>query len=771
MRYGEQEQAAIAHMESSHSHASGSIPPEDERDMARETQAEIHQFNETGRATEPSDDATEVYAGSYAGLLPLLQRLDKRLAAAITAADQVFAARAAGDLYRGLAISPADVVAALGRVPGAPFLSLSIQAYELTEATNSLSLRRLLWLQCVYGLTNLDLDVILIGLAPEIDLRYERLYAYLQDDVTRRRPSIDLALNLLCASAGEKLQQRERFAPDAPLVRHRLIEIFTDPHHQNPPLLARFFRVDEQITRFLLLDDGMDSRLAHFCRMATSSGHETNAPLTEEIQQQLQAIAHNTSQTGLRVYFEGPVQCGQKEALALLASILNMKVLQADMKQMNTSSSARDEVSTILVREAWLRSAVLYCSEISDHEEDCPAEKFWNALKELPTHCVLQGKAMWSPAAHKPQGVVTVQFSYPEAAQRKLWWQHCLDQSSVTLNNESLTALAQRYRLTYAQIQDAAKVSVSEAPASNSHGEAGSSLLPNVMAAARAQSGHELAALATKINAKASWEDLILPADAIAQLHEVCNRVIHRDRVFNDWSFAKKLSRGRGTAVLFSGGSGTGKTIAAEVIANALKLDLYRIDLARIVDKYVGVTEKNLDCLFNAAENCILFFDEADALFGKRTEVKDGHDHYANLQVSYLLQKIEEYEGVAILATNLADNMDQAFTRRLAFHVYFPFPDEAARLQMWTRAWPKDVPMSESVDRGSLARELKIAGGNIKNIALGATFNAAGNGGVVDMAHLSEAVVREQQKTGRTSTLGSVFATQAQKPTLGMKAR
>ena len=711
---------------------------------------------------EARDQTLTVHEQGYAGLLPMLQRLDARLAAAVEAAERVFAARAAGDLYRGLAISPADVAAAFGRVPGTPFLALSMQAHEIADATHSLSLRRLLWLKRVYGLTAFDLDVLLIGLAPEIDLRYERLYAYLQDDVTKRRPGIDLSLNILCASAGEKLQQRERFAPDAPLVRHRLIEILTDPHHQNPPLLARFFRLDEQIVRFLLLDDGMDSRLAHFCRMATSSGHETNAPLTEALQQQLQAIARNSAQTALRVYFEGPVQCGQKEALALLASFLNMQVLQADMQQMSTSSSTREDVATILVREAWFRGAILYCNEISDREEDRPAEKFWHALKELPTHCVLQGKATWSPAAFKPQGVVTVRFSHPEAAQRKLWWQRCLDQSDVTLSDESLTTLAQRYRLTYAQIQDAAKVSIAEIPANSADGKADCSLLPNIMAAARAQSGHDLAALATKINPKASWEDLILPADAVAQLHEVCNRAIHQNRVFNDWGFAKKLARGRGTAVLFSGGSGTGKTIAAEIVANALNLDLYRIDLARVVDKYVGVTEKNLDSLFNAAENCILFFDEADALFGKRTEVKDGHDHYANLQVSYLLQKIEEYDGVAILATNLADNMDQAFTRRLAFHIYFPFPDEAARLQMWTRAWPKDVPMSASVDRGVLAREMKLAGGNIKNIALAAAFNAASTGGVVDMAHMAESARREYQKIGRLSSLTRSVTTMSQ---------
>ena len=724
---------------------------------------------------EARDQTLTIHEHSYAGLLPLLQRLDARLAAAVEAAERVFAARAAGDLYRGLAISPADVAAAFGRMPGTPFLALSMQAHEIAEATNSLSLRRLLWLQRVYGLTDLDLDVILIALAPEIDLRYERLYAYLQDDVTKRRPGIDLSLNILCASAGEKLKQRERFASDAPLVRHRIVEIFADAHQPNAPLLARYFRLDEQIARFLLLDDSLDSRLAHFCRMLTPAARETNAPLTDALQQQLQTIARNRPQTGLRVYFHGPAQCGQSEAVAQLASTLREQVLHADLRLISAATAVTDEVATTLVREAWLRGALLHCNGLANSEEETSTDRFaavWQALKEIPADCVLQGEAGWVPTASKPQGVVTLHFTYPETVQRKQCWQRCLTQCGITLDEASLTTLAQRYRLTYAQIQDAAQVSASAASAVSAN-ETNNVASTHIVAAARAQCGHALAALTDKINPKATWDDLILPEDTTAQLRELCDRFIHRDRVFNDWGFARKLSRGRGTAALFSGGSGTGKTIAAEVIANALELDLYRIDLARMVNKYVGETEKNLDRVFNAAENAnaILFFDEADALFGKRTDVKDGHDHYANLQVSHLLQKMEEFEGVAILATNLADNMDQAFTRRLAFHIYFPFPDEAARLQMWARAWPKDVPMSASLDCGVLARELKMAGGNIKNIALGATFNAAGNGGVVDMAHVSEAVVREQQKTGRASTLGSVFATQAPKPNLGTKTR
>src|SRR5450759_295451 len=234
---------AVDRIEHSHLQAGEPALVADRVDDVHANRVKGQQTSGTAEAASRNHEPESVYEESYARLLPMLQRLDQRLAAAVSAAEQVFAARAAGDLYRGLAISPADVVAAFGRIPGEPFLPLSMQAHEIAESTNSLSLRRMLWLQGVYGLSDIDLDVILIGLAPEIDLRYERLYAYLQDDVTRRRPSIDLALNLLCGSAGEKLQQRVRFAPDAPLVRHRLIEVFADPHHLNPPLLARFFRL------------------------------------------------------------------------------------------------------------------------------------------------------------------------------------------------------------------------------------------------------------------------------------------------------------------------------------------------------------------------------------------------------------------------------------------------------------------------------------------------------------------------------------------------
>jgi len=251
------------------------------------------------------------------------------------------------------------------------------------------------------------------------------------------------------------------------------------------------------------------------------------------------------------------------------------------------------------------------------------------------------------------------------------------------------------------------------------------------------KSHQKLSELAVKIEPRYGWPDIVLPENKRVQLKEICSQARYRYRVFGEWGFDRKLSHGKGLSVLFSGPPGTGKTMAAEVIAGDLRVDLYKVDLSGVVSKYIGETEKNLSRIFREAEtsNAILFFDEADALFGKHTEVSDAHDRYANIETSYLLQKMEEYEGIVVLATNLRENMDEAFTRRLRFIVEFPFPDEANRLLIWKSHFPPEAPLSEDMDYAWLARKFQIAGGNIKNIVLNAAFYAAEQGAVIGMEH------------------------------------
>jgi SpoVK/Ycf46/Vps4 family AAA+-type ATPase len=269
--------------------------------------------------------------------------------------------------------------------------------------------------------------------------------------------------------------------------------------------------------------------------------------------------------------------------------------------------------------------------------------------------------------------------------------------------------------------------------------------------ACRAQSSQKLTLLARKITPLYTWGDIILPDDRLEQLHEICAQARYRQRVFEQWGFDRAMSLGKGLSMLFVGPSGTGKTMAAEVIAGELGLDLYKIDLSGMVSKYIGETEKNLSAIFQEAaqSNAILFFDEADAIFGKRSEVKDAHDRYANIEVNYLLQKMEEYEGITILASNFPKNFDDAFTRRLRFIVGFPFPEEVYRHRMWKTMFPSDAPLGKDIDFEFLGRKLKITGGNIKNIALNAAFLAAANAGVIGMKHIIRSTKREFQKMGR----------------------
>jgi SpoVK/Ycf46/Vps4 family AAA+-type ATPase len=275
--------------------------------------------------------------------------------------------------------------------------------------------------------------------------------------------------------------------------------------------------------------------------------------------------------------------------------------------------------------------------------------------------------------------------------------------------------------------------------------------LADLFEAARDQADTGLDGLAAKIEPVHDWDQIVLPDETVGQLREMCQQVVQRRRVLDDWGFGRRLSLGKGVSALFAGPSGTGKTTAADIIARELGLDLYKIDLSGVVSKYIGETEKNLKRIFAEAENanCILLFDEADALFGKRSEVRDSHDRYANIEIAYLLQQMDRYEGIAILATNLRQNMDDAFVRRLNFVVEFPFPDETHRAEIWRILFPDEARREPDIDFDLLGREFRVTGGSIKNIVLGAAFLAAGEGAPIGMRQLLRAARREYSKLGK----------------------
>jgi hypothetical protein len=346
-----------------------------------------------------------------------------------------------------------------------------------------------------------------------------------------------------------------------------------------------------------------------------------------------------------------------------------------------------------------------------------------------------------------------VPFPAPAVTTRKLSWQRALTAAGVGVEDDVVDTLSEQFRLDAARIGEAVLSVRNRAEWTGSTATA-----TDLFAAARAQSGHDLAALARKTRRTYRWDDLILPPDSLDQLRDMRDRVAHRHRVLGDWGFDRVLALNKGICALFAGASGTGKTMAADVIAGELGLDLYKIDLASVVSKYIGETEKNLARIFDAAEsaNAILFFDEAEALFGKRSEVRDAHDRYANIEIAYLLQKIEQYDGISILATNLRQNLDAAFLRRLHFIIEFPMPDVAHRERMWRSFLPLEAPVDDPLDFAFLARQLPLSGGNIRNIVVAAAYQASANGGRIGMPHLVRAAWREHQKIGRTLSRSDV---------------
>ena len=705
-------------------------------------------------------------------LLPLLERLDQLLQNAIRGADALYGTDAATDPYRGLYIDQDEVVSLLQRAPGEPAFSSTGQAPLVTPELDDRT-SRLATLRNSYELTPFDVDLLVVALAPDLDRRYERLYAYLQDDVSRRRPSVDLALNLLCADASEKLLRRKHFAPEAPLIKGRLLHLVPEDEKMLTPLLAHSLKVDEQIVTLLLRQQTLDPRLAPFCHLASTHEDAAQHSPVAQAARALPTLVNQAWQQGipLRLYFEGPAGDDKRATAVMLASTLGVPLLEVDLGQALEADPSLTWAPKLIFREARFQHALLY---ITESDALFPAQQHsgrQRLLTELSDHegvTILVGTEPWSAASGLTIGIVTIHFDAPAFEDRRVLWQRHLDAAGLTLPVPEIDILAGRFRLTSTQIAAAvatgAQLALLRAAETSllPGGAAAENLsgitLADLFGAARAQSGHDLALAGAemgvqKVTPVYQWQDIVLPQDTVAQLHEICQRVEHQPRVLGAWGFGKKLSRGKGVNALFVGTSGTGKTMAAEILANALGLDLYKIDLSNVVSKYIGETEKKLERIFSGAAqaNAILFFDEADALFGKRSEVKDAHDRYANIEISYLLQKLEDYEGLVILATNMRNNLDSAFVRRMAFIVQFPQPEEADRLRIWQTIWPSATPCAPDLDFTFMAGHFKLSGGNIKNIAMAAAFLAANDGQVVTTPHLIWATRRELQKMGKTA--------------------
>ncbi len=709
-------------------------------------------------------------------LLDELKRIELKLQLKVISARQDHG-QSAGDDFRGLYVSDKEIDAIISSprfrqegssswpgnsAPAALAESIRQLEEDITEKKKE-SLRygltlRLNELAKLFRLSVFDIDTLLVCLLPELNLEYQRLYAYLQDDVTKKSPTVNLVFELLCESFADTLKAREAFSPEAPLVRYYLLHLHDDHASRPTPLLAKFLQIDDRISSYLLETDQIDPRLLPFTHLVYPKLKLHDMILADDIKHHLDKLIMHFKEKGLICHFHGTYGVGRQATAEAVCSELGVPILNVDVNKMVAADIPLELSVPLIFREGRLQNAALYFNAcdllLGDERENKPGyESMITELANYPQWVFLASEKDSPPRAiWRDKPFIDIELPVPSYPARMQLWEKQWSGESALAADVSFSDLAGKFRLSGGQIRDVAAVARSLAQWRDPENELVTS--EDLYAACRSQFRGTLSTLARKVQPTYGWDDIILPKDQMGQLGEICSYVKYYHTVYGDWGFDQKLSTGKGLNVLFAGPSGTGKTMAAEIMASELGLDLYKIDLSAIVSKYIGETEKNLDRIFREGQtsNAILFFDEADALFGKRSEVRDSHDRYANIEMAYLLQKMDEYEGTVILATNLRKNMDEAFARRMHFAVEFPIPEEAERYRIWQNIFPREAPLATAVDLSFLARQFKITGGNIKNVALSAAFLAAQDGGSITMENVIWATKREFQKLGKLCT-------------------
>mgnify|MGYP003444439452 CR=1 FL=1 len=603
-----------------------------------------------------------------------------------------------------------------------------------------------------FSLSSLELDLLICCLAPEIDRRYERVYGYLHDDMSRKLPSAGLALELYCRNDAERLHALGLLRHRAPLRHYGLVELIEDSAATSG--LARSMRIDERIASFLLGEDCVDEHIARYLICLDSSVEALKVcagqrGALDALSTALGSEYGASPRKRMVAYFQGSHLDGTDALVQLAARELETPLLAIHAELLLATGADFEHAMFRLFREALLSRASVYLRGVDRLLEHDSGDLRWRALlrciEEMGTMTFLSGESSWSWSLQTlPVALHCLEVRRADFMDQLRAWRAVAPER---ITESELHELISLHPLPLAVISRAWRMAQGLAATSQEV----SPRIEHLRRACRSQCARPASALALRVELKHDWNDLVLPTAQLEQLHELCSHARYASAVYGAWCFERKLSLGKGLNALFSGPPGTGKTLAAEVIAADLGLDLLKIDLSQIVSKYIGETEKNLRQLFDQARgaHAILLFDEADALLGKRSEVKDAPDRYANTEPAYLLQKMEEYDGITILSTNLRQNIDDAFTRRMRFIVEFPFPDNEERLRIWERVWPQELPLDADADLPSFARQFRLSGGAIRNIALSAAFLAAAQGRPVATSHLMHATRRELQKMGR----------------------
>ncbi|MEZ4404451.1 MAG: ATP-binding protein [Kofleriaceae bacterium] len=602
-----------------------------------------------------------------------------------------------------------------------------------------------------FGLTPLDLELLAILTTIE---RGAALNPYLASAEKHDPVQCDVAF--LMALLGDNVTYapesvRLRFTTDAPLVATGLIDLASGQGWvPEAPLAYKRLRVSERILDFLdgltLPGEAVLGTVARFVA-APLPASELIIPdraVIDEVARALVRLDHVLEVVGAP-------GVGRKAVVGAAARALDRPLLVVDMREVAVEAATLVATLEPLVRETRLHNGVLVLDGL-DHYGDGEGQAFiLTRLASLlraatvPLAVVVERSLEWLARC----GRVILKFvvPFPSAdTQRKLWVRHLPPRLRLGPDAD-LDTIVKRYSASCASIRDAAN---ELGRLDHVHQRGGLVTEEHVVDVVRSRLSHRLGALASVVRTTLEWKDVILPDEVLAPTFEFLNYAAHRAQVFKQWGFDRKLPYGRGLSALFAGPPGTGKTMICSLLAKELGLELYRIDLSQVVNKYIGETEKNLGRVFDEAARgqVMLLFDEADSLFSKRTEVKSSHDRYANLEVNYLLQRLESHEGVVVMTTNSETAIDPAFRRRIRFRIRFPAPDEHQRAQLWQGMVPREAQLADDVDFVALAKRFPLAGGNIMNALVRAATAAAADGGAIHHKHLSRAAEFEYAEMG-----------------------
>ena len=615
-----------------------------------------------------------------------------------------------------------------------------------------------------FGLDRFSYHVLILALAPEVDLNFQRMFSYLLNDVTKKRPTVHLALELLSSDDTDRRAGRRAFAADAPAILYNLVHLEPTKGGLETSLLLREFKMPERMVQWLLGTVELAPAMRRYAEIVTSEpvfddlvfdarGQVRVAALGEYMRRLHRSGAEHRSPL---IVFTGDEGVGKRTVAGRLAACMETPLLVVDLAGTAIPLGVRDVAFRDMAREARLHQTSL-C--LSGFDSELVKSGVIPALPYLFTIArMVPGVAVVTSAnddiglAGAGTGFATrMRLEVPEAFGRLELWKRLLELTQAPVGaNVDLRGFSLKYGFTAGALERVLIHSHEEAIVRTGDPDAPIEAA-DLDSASRVQLGQGLSGVATRVRRTARWEDVILPEEIVETLQEIIRHARYRNEVFHDWGFDRKMTSGKGLSALFSGPPGTGKTMVAGIIAAELDMDLYRVDLSQIVSKYVGETEKNLSKVFQSAagNQFIILFDEADSLFAKRTEVKSSVDRYANLEVNYLLQKMEDYSGICILTTNFEKSIDDAFKRRINFRIDFPFPEPEDRERLWRVHIPEEAPVEGTLELEWLSEKYELSGGNIKNAVLRAAFRAAENNRAICTEDFEYAAERESRELGK----------------------